>query len=234
VRTWLHFIGGQYYTLDSFVKEAEAEGVTRRVSPQVAEKMSYGDRVLLAMKRGKTPVAFGWFNIERLTGLGDAAMDAIWAEQYSDKEWSVEDLGGGGKAVTRGCGSYVTGPSLLIDRDLPEIMSALADMTAKEIGSLMVGGEFHDHPLVRLKDIPFRQGFRLFDYESFVAQALEEQMRLTDNDISHLPALYGQFYGDDLDTEASGTDGGEVQEIYGYQKLEEIQRAARAQLELVR
>jgi hypothetical protein len=215
--------------MDSFTKEAESEGVTRRVSPQVAERMSYGDRVLLAMKQGKTPVVFGWFKIERLTGFGEEAMDRLW-ENIPD----VKDLGGGGRPVKRGCGSYVTGPSLLMPVDMPKIMSELSDMTAAEIGNLMVGGAFHPHPLARLKDIPFRQGFRLFDYESFIEQALAEQMRLTDNDINRLPALYGQFYADDLDIKPSGTDGGEVQEVYGYRKLEEIQRAARSQLELVK
>jgi hypothetical protein len=228
-QTWLHFVGSKYYTIDSFIEESKKLGVTRRVSPQIARRMSYGDRVLLAMKQGKTPVVFGYFTIDMLTGISGDTMDRLW-----DCGLTAEDLGLGGKMVTKGCGTYILGATFTVDCDMATIMAKLEGLTAAEIGKLMVGGTFHVHPYARLKDVPFRQGYRLFDYDSFLAEALRELMRITDMGKSNrLPVVHGQFYADDI-AAPEGGDGGMVQEVVDYKRLEEIQKIMQGKLELAR
>ncbi len=228
-RTWLHFVGSKYYTIDSFTEESKKLGVTRRVSPQIAQRMSYGDRVLLAMKRGKTPVVFGYFTIDTLTGISGNTMDRLWGCGLTG-----EDLGLGGKMVTKGCGTYIVGSTFTVECDIPDIMAKLEGLTAADIGKLMVGGTFHTHPQARLRDVPFRQGYRSFDYDSFLAEALREVVRITDMGKSNrLPVVHGQFYADDIDIPASGVEG-LVQEIVDYKRLEEIQKIMQGKLELVK
>lgn len=168
MKAWLHFIGRQYYSRTEFVKEAKKYGITRRVSLKDLKKMDWGDMVLLAMKDGKSPCIFGSFSIEKLSGLSPAASAAV------RKVFDWELVSPGGTAVERGCGSYTEGPCFVLKRaTLPQIAQLLEELKLLEvdIGLPMIGGEFKPHMPVRLRDIPFRQGFRLFDYDRLVKEA---------------------------------------------------------------
>lgn len=183
MNTWLHFIGKQYYTQASFVKEAKRYDITRRVSVKQLERMRFGDRVLLAMVDGASAVAFGSFIITTLSGLSAEAKRVI-ADKF---ELVCVDMGG--TSVRRGCGSYMTGGTYAIKgADLPEILEALKGL--ENPGKLMVGGKFEStpSPVVRLKDIRHQQGFRPFDFGAFLADVASA-------DKDH-PVVRGHFYAD--------------------------------------
>lgn len=70
-RSWLHWIGNQYYSIESFIEEARFVGVSRRVPAKVLKKMKWGNTIFLASKEKglKNPVIFGYFRLEKLQGI---------------------------------------------------------------------------------------------------------------------------------------------------------------------
>jgi len=70
-RSWLHWIGNQYYSIRKFIEEARLIGVSRRVPQPVLKKMKWGDMIFLASKEEnlKSPVIFGYFRLERIQGV---------------------------------------------------------------------------------------------------------------------------------------------------------------------
>ncbi len=183
--TWLHFVGRKYYTQNSFAAEAGKQGITRRVSLDVLKGMEWGDRVLLAMWNGKKTLVFGSYFIDRVSGLSREAYDGI---RKAFKSLPVDT---GGLLVVRGCGSYNTGPCSDTEATIEQI-ARLLELLQKDdvpIGKPMVGGRFRKHQLVRLTNIPFRQGFREFDHETFRASVKKAPVKPKGT-----PAVKGQFY----------------------------------------
>lgn len=156
---YIHWIGKSYYTMKSFAKEAEKYGVTRRVSLNIAKKMSWADKVYCAMLDGKTGVIFGYFIVTKLSGLS-TEVTAQLEDKYESKL-----VGEGGDVVERGCGEYTEGNEYAIRCELPNIISTLdnARFEGVDIGKLMIGGMFQTITKIRLLDIPFRPGFRIID-----------------------------------------------------------------------
>ena len=70
-RTWLHWIGNQYYSIESFIEEARLIGVSRRVPAKALKKMKWGDTIFLTSKEKgiKNPVIFGYFILDKLQGI---------------------------------------------------------------------------------------------------------------------------------------------------------------------
>lgn len=210
--TWLHFIGKEYYpTRNKFIQEARQYGITRRVSLQVLKQMSWWDRVLLATMDGKSPVVFGEFFIERISGLSQEASEEIRLRL------KVEKTSDGGAIVKRGCGWYITGATYTVEAPIQEMVEVL--LKVENPGQPMVGGEFHPRPLVRLKDVPFRQGFRQFDYEAFVQAT-------TGFHAKGIPAVRGQLYPKQTPKKRPVPDVGEVQTVQEYQRRERKKKAA--------
>lgn len=176
---WIHYIGKKYYTMNSFAKEAAQHGVTRRVSLNVAKRMSWGDRIYTAMLDGKTGVIFGSFIISKLTGLSTEVTTQL------EKEYESKLVDEGGDIVLRGCGEYIEGDTHTIKRELPDIIDCLSQMSIddKDIGNPMVGGLFQTASKIRLMDIPFRQGFRTIDAKALLHSASANGGRVN-----------GQFY----------------------------------------
>lgn len=220
MQTWLHFVGRQYYTRRSFIREAEQYGVSRRVSLRELKRMNWRDRVVVAIMEGKSAVVFGRFEIERLAGLSAAAQAAIREALGGE----IVDEGGG--LVKRGCGMYYQGPTFVTPASLPEIAGLLEELKAQgvDIGRPMVAGAFTETPSVRLKDVPHRQGFRLFDYEKFRAAAAEALYKQALADKRGMPAVRGQFYAEPALAEEA--TGGEIQAAENYRRKEEIEATA--------
>lgn len=202
---WLHWIGKSYYTMNSFAKEAEKYGVSRRVSLQTAKQMTWGDTVYCAMLDGKTGVLFGYFTIERITGLSKEATQAV----LETHECTLTDEGGG--VVSRGCGEYISGPSWQTKASLDEIVETVKEVKENGYneGQIMIAGTFIELEKTRLLDIPFRQGFRKFDSNAFY-QAVKDNSN----------AVRGQFYKNNDTSEAEIFPGqhklGQVQQVSGY------------------
>ncbi len=207
--TWLHFIGRGYYkSRRTFEREALEYGVTRRVSLQQLKAMEFGDRVLLAMRDGKSAVVFGEFMIDRLSGLSSEAAAEI-AGEFNASAVDSPDVG---RKISRGCGSYVIGFVWAVSASLKDLADKIKDCDDR--GKPMVGGNFRPRQLVRLKKIPHRQGFRAFDYGSFMEDvALATQYSV---DSKHLTAVRS-FYYTTADGEAT-TPEGLIQQVQHYER----------------
>lgn len=164
---WLHWIGKQYYTTNSFIKEAEKYGASRRISLQQLKQISWGDTVYCAMLDGKTGVVFGYFKVNKISGL-DAETSAKVREEH---QCNLVD--NGKYVVNRGCGEYEAGPSYSIDTDIEEITREVEYIEYGEAqkSKPMVGGKFTEMEPIRLLDIPFRQGFRAINGKSLRYEA---------------------------------------------------------------
>lgn len=190
---WIHWIGKSYYTIHKFTEEALRIGVSRRVSLQVIETMTYGDIVsCVQMPHGyKSGAIFLEFPIHAITGLSKEAMDAI-----KDKfDHRIADVGG--EVVDRGCGGYITGMTYIVDADMSQIAGVLkkAKADGADLGQPMIGCrpevvQVVDKPFPLLLDIPFRQGFRQYDRE--VVRTLVESRR--SRQPKERAKLKGQFY----------------------------------------
>jgi len=203
---WIHFIGRKYYTKKKFVKEAKKYGATRRIDLRVMKKMNWNDQVFCVMLKGKSGVLFGYFIVERVSGLSPEA------NQILVNTFKGEMVSEGGESIERGCGSYIAGPCYAVKATLPEIAELLIRLkeAGVDIGKPMVGGPFTELTnSIRLEDIPFRQGFREFDWEKC--------RKTAKNGIA-----YGQFY---VSEKLAGTlpNSGEVEEVRKYTRKEEQQ-----------
>lgn len=187
MNTFLHFIGANHYTIDSFCREALRHGITRRISLAQLKQLQFDDRVVLAMRDGASSLIFGEFVIDRISGLtpeGSAAVKSISDVRLEDP---------GGRQVQRGCGWYVTGPTFLIDTDTDLQAIARALEQCANPGKVMVGGELIRLPTVgarpvRMRDLAFTRGFRPFDYDEWSRHVAE-----LDGEIPR-GGLRGQFY----------------------------------------
>lgn len=224
MNNWLHFIGRQYYSENKFLEESREIGCSRRVALKVLKNMNFGDRVycVLIRNREKSPVVLGYFTIDRLSGLTDEIGNVLGSRFNA----SISDFGG--KTIKRGCGIYSTGLSYYLhDTPMFEIAEALEDYQNIEpetadvvsgftgnIGSPLVQGEWTDlYPVIRLRRVKFRQGFRLFNVEKAIAEAAENSRH----------TAKGHYYVFDKPTRAIKNDnwpGSEVQTLVCYRKFE--------------
>jgi len=218
MKTWLHFIGRANYTKDGFIDEAKQHSVTRRVTLRQLKTMEFGDRVSLAILDRKSSLIFGYFLIERISGLNDKAMKVL-SEKFGTKMISQ-----GGHVVHRGCGSYIEGATLAIDASMEEIVEVLK--TVDDIGKLMVGGAFFEHEEVRMKSLVHSRGFRLFDYEGFLVATHEAKQSQKS---PGYPVVKGCWYAkpEDFDAGFEGPLTTEVQEVRDYEKKDEKDKADR-------
>lgn len=202
--TWLHFVGRRYYTLAAFVKEAKHCGVTRRVSIAQLKQMSYGDRIVLAIRDGKSALVFGCFYLETISGLSDAATAEIY------RRFLARVISMGGFPVSCGCGSYFAGATMVVNASVADICAALTCMP--DPGKPMVGGTFVGYGPVRLKDVPHQQGFRRFDWDAFGTAVATWK---PDGRHKH-PVVRGQFYAAPRAFASAPASDGRVQGVKEY------------------
>lgn len=183
---WLHFVGKSYYASEGrFMREAKRYGITRRVSLKTLAAMAWGDRVYLAQKSGASAVVFGQFTVTKLSGLSPEGAALLRAKLGDRIEYHAYDAP---RHVERGCGTYVVNGEFTIkETSLAAIAAILATMpttyantTFADPGKLMVGGEWETllgpeslAERVRLKSVPFAQGFRPFDNDAFVNEVID-------------------------------------------------------------
>jgi hypothetical protein len=199
-KCWIHFIGKSYYTINTFISEAKRIGISRAVAPTVLRKMNIGDIVLLTQKDGVSTKIFGYFMINNITGLSSTLIKKLESNHIIESTSSLTPM-----SIKRGCGSYNIVATYTIDR--PEkLMEVIQHSTDEEIGRVMIGGEFRylyvtpnvgmtlnklekknqiDYVLTK---IPFRKGFRLFNFSEF-RRAFNQVFQKS----NHVK-LKGQFY----------------------------------------
>lgn len=194
---WIHFIGKSYYTIDKFISEAKEIGVSRAVSFEVFKKMKVGDRIFLAQKDGKSTKIFGYFIFDSIVGLDDQFISELKSDGYI-RQISEPDYS---DSVERGCGEYtVTG---IFEINSPDkLMERINEADKDDVGRVMIGGKFHYlsgveiHEDYILCEIPFRQGFRLFDFDLFYYQYTELKFATNYKPGRHIK-VKGQFYTDE-------------------------------------
>jgi hypothetical protein len=124
---WLHYVGG-FYTQEKFVAEARRAGVSRRVAPNVAKFMRYGDTVQLLNWNNGKPLHFADFV------TGGISMDAEISEELAPKlieEGKAHLVSTGGDTVVRECGSYVASASYEVDTELGEVVEKANEIAAR-------------------------------------------------------------------------------------------------------
>lgn len=213
MNTWLHFIGKSYYSELDFIKEAKQFGISRRVRLSILKQMQFGDRVLLAMMQGKTPVIIGEFVINELTGLDTDIVQGVITKYGGN----LIDMGG--MRIERGCGMYITGCTYETKASIQEILQ-VADKSGVQCKP-MVGGRYREFPKIRLLSVPYTRGFRLFDYEAFQ----EALINWNESERYTYPAIRGLFYvsrnGKASKSKPSKIDSRTrqlVQAVYNYQQ----------------
>ena len=203
--SWLHWVGRTLYSPKKFEAESLKYGITRRVSPKVLRGMAWGDRVYLIGlkdKKRKQGQIFGYFFVHRIVGISEGVTEKLFSEGRAH----ITDIGG--KVVNRKCGSYVEGPSYSVSAEVSEIAEIQAETGEKT--PLMVGGAFVKvDPPVRMKDIPFQQGFRRFDGDDFERRRAEGETVMT-----------GMFYTDFLPQEEDqpAPNEGEATVLLNYER----------------
>ena len=166
VMDWLHWVGGCYYTIPQFIREARRFGVSRRINPRMLKQMGWGDRIYLAAREKglKSPVIFGYFHLEKVYGirLDDEAKRRL--ESETGKAIEVVDSGPG-LSFARGCGMCVEGGLYCITTATVEELTEYGEPETPEVrGKLFI----FPKPYPAFKSLsPFR-GYRKFDGEAFL------------------------------------------------------------------
>ena len=221
---WLHWIGKQYYTIEQFVIEAQKYGITRRIPLRDLKKFSWGDIVFCIQKEPqlKTGSVFGSFQVTLVSGLSTSAVTNIYNDRL-ESNFAMEQISPGGNPVERECGDYIEGPTYAIEISIKEFAHLLdkQEKNGIDIGKIMVGCKSEDfklflEPWTILKDVPFRQGFREFDYKEF----FNKERIYKENNPGRRPIVKGQLYQKTGDILNFGTEGGNIQSVEDYNKRE--------------
>ncbi len=152
MRSWLHWIGNEHYTIPEFIKEAKLHGVSRRVPRNILRTMEPNDRIYLASKQKglKSPVMFGYFTAEEFAAI--QKLDEL------DEEVRKKVLIKGRQLVKRGCGYQIIGAVYL----LTEI--GLEEVTFNGEDKEVTGGlKVFPKPWPQFFKMPPFRGFRPFD-----------------------------------------------------------------------
>jgi len=155
---WIHFIGKSYYDPESFIREAKALGVSRRLSRQNLSGFTWGDRIFLAFGDFKTPrrkteikksVVIGYFDLDKIGGIPIEVLEDLPPDKI-EIQWS------GNQEVSRGCGSYTIVAVSKVSVSVRELAEFLSD-GGYPVKPLL-RGEFVEIPPVEV-DLTFRFGF---------------------------------------------------------------------------
>jgi len=207
---WLHWIGKSYYhTPKNFLTEARKFGITRRIGLKTLKRMKWGDRVVCIMREPglKSGSLFMEFPVTLISGLSAEVQGEVMAKF----DYEIVDLGG--MMVSRGCGSYVTGPSATVNASIEEMAEVIEE--ADDPGLPMIGCRPHEikiftEPWVIMPAVPHRMGFRTFDGGTFLKLlgSVENGKRLS---------IPGQLYFDE-EVDEQGEDTGQVETVINYAK----------------
>jgi len=170
--------------------------------------MSWGDRILLCMWENSTTLVFGYFVIEKISGLSSGTIARI------NERFLLSKISDGGAKITRGCGSYVAGCTYAANASIQELCDFLKENP--EISDKpMIGGKFYETKIVKLKNIPHRMGFREFDYPKY-----EEALTVAFSEKKgKFPVVEGQFYvNKEAGAKSTENKKGQLQEVADYQK----------------
>lgn len=212
-QTWIHFIGKSYYSLNAFIKESKVLGINRAIAPNIFRQMNFGDIIFLAQKDGASSKVFGFFVFSEIMGLTSEAVRKLKESN------TVQLVDSNSYKVERGCGSYVVTGSYQI-MDPIKVITLLKGLPDDELGRIMIGGAFFElnHAGINadyvLTEIPFRQGFRKFDFVSFKQYF---DLAYVGGGINRHVKVPGQFYTTETRVSRSSLETTRFWEIKDYQ-----------------
>lgn len=151
------YIGG-FYTMKIFIKEATRIGVSRRVSPSTAKRLSFSDRIILCSWQSGDPVAFAEFSVRQV--FLEARTAALVGMEL-EADGRARYVGGNTVSVNRECGSFEVGGGWEVDADLNEIAERVCEMA--DVPWFMVGGPLtvvYDKPVPLPTEKVFFRGFK--------------------------------------------------------------------------
>lgn len=135
---WAHWIGGQHYGTERFIREARQLGVSRRIAPRNAQGMGFGD-IVYCFRHGPYCQIIGAFRVTRLSLPADINAEIVeWLKQQGKIE-SVSDAPP--VKVYRECGSYneMGGATVTPETTLKEIVDKVIEICKrKEIEPFML------------------------------------------------------------------------------------------------
>ena len=171
-KTWLHWIGNAHYSVASFIKEAKKMGVSRRVPQRILRNMEWGDRIYLVSRVPglKSPVVFGYFEIDRLVGIQIEELPEDLQEKVQNVEDPTSDFM---FCEQRGCGYVIIGGYYVTSLGVEE----LADYAGEDT-QVKGGLKIFKKPWPTLYKMPPFRGFREFDAESFHADLEKGEKKL--------------------------------------------------------
>jgi len=169
----IHFIGKQYYSIAQFIKEAKQYRISRKIAPNMLKKLSFGDIILLAQGDSKGSLIFGFFIFTSIFGLKHELFEKLEQEKIISLQ-SNNPI-----PVNRGCGSYVITASYGITNQ-QRFFEFIKEQNDEDLKGVLIGGTFYElSDLLPEKEIhtniPFQQGFRFFDFESFKKEYLKQK-----------------------------------------------------------
>lgn len=181
--SWLHWIGEQFYDLESFLNEAKRLGVSRRVSANILKKMRFGDKIWLAgrFRKWRWAHVIGYFYLSKLEIIGgNKRIEEILKEKnipykvIPKEDAIVEEIRGCGRRVL-GAGYIVTVPDIdfeLIINEKAQIIVSENDIKVK-YPEFNIGGKIYllEKP-TKIKIKRFR-GFMKFNEEMFLRDLRE-------------------------------------------------------------
>lgn len=166
MKTFLHFIGGCYYSPEAFVTEAKRYGAQRRILTHHLKKINWGDRILCAFTTEKGIKVVGFFTVTYITGISEEGR-----KRLEEKGFVVRKVDNGGRTVIRACGSYITGPTYETKATCEEIYECIKETDAN--APLFVSGPFT--PLIPFYLVDYK--FARLAYIEVDFEAIQEALK---------------------------------------------------------
>lgn len=162
-KVWLHFIGGYYQTIERFINEAKAKGITRRIPAQIARGINFGDRVILLRWQEKSALAFAEAVV---TGITLDSEVSEYVQEKLKEQGKIQDTGsdsnlGPPVCISRECGSYLVMSSSATSATIAEIIELAIEFQEKPF--VMIACKLTDeyHQQFRLEGTKFTRGIIL-------------------------------------------------------------------------
>ncbi|MEM3426087.1 MAG: hypothetical protein QXW42_04310 [Thermofilum sp.] len=168
---YLHYVGKQLYSIESFMREASKLGVSRALPMSLIKSLSWGDQIMLAIyfekkfdqsKIGCAKV-FGYFTVE-------SVRHAEWTKEMADE--LARSLNVVGEKfldvfVERRCGCYTIGYSVFVTNSLKDIINKAQMIEERRgiRGKWFIEGRFAKTPEIVLEDVKFTRGLLKIDID---------------------------------------------------------------------
>ena len=163
----IHFVGLRYYTVQSFIEEAEKLGVSRALPPKILKQFKWGSKIYLAihskreMEDGqKAPIAtvFGFFTIDGINlkasqRLHDAVLNdpRVQVVEHQTFDQPMQE--------SRGCGEYAVASATAVRVELATLIQVIEEHARRfgEKFKIMATGRFYEILPVKLMGVKFTQ-----------------------------------------------------------------------------